>query len=465
MQNPDIQLHVSGYKSISETTSLTIKPLTLIAGTNSSGKSSFMQPFLMMKQTLDAQFDPGPLLLNGLNVNLTDWSQALSRKKARNSTSRSLGLGIAEGDTGFYNRYGWAPRNGLKLEQTSYIRNGIREEYSPGMTSVEIGGKFDPETTRMAEAYAKRLAARETPTRKSSRSQRDKRREVDVSSQLQYTIERQGCFFVPSMQIHMGDRSPFTLKDPSHEDVRKSIDSLVRGIIHIPGLRGNPERTYTSSAPGGNFPGLMEQYVASVIYGWETGRTDDKLKVALLGADLEKMGLTWKVHAARIDDVRIELQVGRLLRAQQGGAFDLVNIADVGFGVSQILPVLVALHVARRGQIVYMEQPELHLHPRAQMALGEILVTAANRGVRVVVETHSSLIIRSIQASVARRAISHEDVCLNWFSRNRDTGNTSIAVAELDELGRFGDWPIDFDDVAEEADFEFLTAVEEALDD
>jgi hypothetical protein len=68
-----------------------------------------MQPFLILKQTLDAQFDPGPLLLNGLNVSLTDWSQALSRKKARSSTTRSMEIGISTEDGGVINRYEWGP--------------------------------------------------------------------------------------------------------------------------------------------------------------------------------------------------------------------------------------------------------------------------------------------------------------------------------------------------------------------
>ena len=57
----------------------------------------------------------------------------------------------------------------------------------------------------------------------------------------------------------------------------------------------------------------------------------------------------------------------------------MVNIADVGFGVSQVLPVLVALIVAEPGQLVYLEQPELHLHPRAQVALARVLADAAKQ--------------------------------------------------------------------------------------
>jgi hypothetical protein len=451
---PTISLHVSGYKSIGESATLNVRPMTLISGANSSGKSSFMQPFLMIKQTLDAQFDPGPILLNGANVKLTDWSQALSRKKARSSTTRALELGILIGTSGILNKYEWGPRKGLNLAATSYLtRKEKPRSFVDKMSPKEVEALFSRETINLARGLSS-SAAKEYSKRNPQASR--------VATPPRFYTERSGCFIMPKISLQGG--FDLTLNDPNAEFSIKSIDELIRGIIHIPGLRGNPERTYTSSAPGQNFPGLMEQYIASVIYGWENGTAEEKKHLSTLSADLEKLGLTWKIHAARIDDVRIQLQVGRLLKAQQGGAFDLVNLADVGFGVSQVLPILVALRVAQPGQVVYMEQPELHLHPRAQMELGDLLVNAAKRGVRVIAETHSSLIIRSIQSSVARGNISPDDVALNWFSRDPETGNTSIDQAEIDRYGRFGEWPMDFDEVAEESDFEFLTAVEEAID-
>src|SRR5271154_2718898 len=73
---PEItSLSISGFKSIVDEQTLEIRPLTLLAGANSSGKSSMMQPLLLLKQTLEAQYDPGPLLLNGPNAKFTSVSQ------------------------------------------------------------------------------------------------------------------------------------------------------------------------------------------------------------------------------------------------------------------------------------------------------------------------------------------------------------------------------------------------------
>ena len=73
------QISVCGYKSIARRQSIDIRPLTILAGANSSGKSSMVQPLLLLKQTLEASYDPGPLLLDGPNVRFTSGDQFLSR--------------------------------------------------------------------------------------------------------------------------------------------------------------------------------------------------------------------------------------------------------------------------------------------------------------------------------------------------------------------------------------------------
>jgi AAA domain, putative AbiEii toxin, Type IV TA system len=129
----------------------------------------------------------------------------------------------------------------------------------------------------------------------------------------------------------------------------------------------------------------------------------------------------------------------------------------------QTLPVVVALRAARPGQLFYIEQPEIHLHPRAQVAMARLLVNAATRGVHVVAETHSSLILLAVRTLVAEGVIAPDLVGLNWFARDRRTGTTRIKIAGLDEAGRFGDWPEDFDEVALKSESRYLAAAEARL--
>ena len=127
--------------------------------------------------------------------------------------------------------------------------------------------------------------------------------------------------------------------------------------------------------------------------------------------------------------------------------------------MSQVLPVLVALLVADAGQLVYIEQPELHLHPKAQYAMAEILADAAKRGAKLVIETHSALLLLRVQTLVAEGELDPALIKLHWFRRN-DEGVTEIQSADLDENGAFGDWPEDFADVELMAEGAYLDAVE-----
>src|ERR1700744_3257230 len=77
------RIAVEGFKSIAKRQEIEIRPLTILAGANSSGKSSIMQPLLMLKQTLEATYDPGPLKIDGPNVKFTSTDQFLSGKPAK----------------------------------------------------------------------------------------------------------------------------------------------------------------------------------------------------------------------------------------------------------------------------------------------------------------------------------------------------------------------------------------------
>jgi len=423
------RITVAGYKSISQEQSVEIRPLTILAGANSSGKSSIMQPLLLLKQTLEASYDPGALLLNGPNVRFTSVDQLLSCiGKGKRTDTFHVGIGVGSGTlTTYFNRQ---PNRGLEIQQMTYADAQESTTLRPGMSHDEIVPVVPP--------YIGRLRA--TVSR-------------GGKAEPEWVVVRNRCFLELELKgkgekefrLLLGRISPST-----------TIVPHIRRLIHLPGLRGNPERTYPVTAVGSTFPGTFEKYTASVIAQWQAEGNDARLEQ--LNQDLKRLGLTWKIAAQSINDTQVELQVGRLTRAARGGSRDLVNIADVGFGVSQTLPVLVALQVAGPGQLVYLEQPEIHLHPNAQFALAQALADAAQRGVRVVAETHSALLLLGVQTLVAEGQLAPETVKLHWFRRG--DGATEIVSADLDEAGTFGDWPEDFADVALDAESRYLDAAE-----
>jgi hypothetical protein len=349
-----------------------------------------MQPALMMKQTLEASYDPGVFLLDGPNVRLTSARQAVTKGKNRFSIAFH-----GPADSKYQIAYRLA-KNGFEILE------------------MTIGHRtFQPD---MNDNHVKL-----------------------VRSRCFLTLRIDAAFGIDDVEI-----AQFTQQS--------SLERWLRGLIHIPGLRGNPERTYRTTGVGDSFPGAFENYVASVIAHWQASGAEDSLSG--VAADLNHLQLTSKIQAKQLDDTRVELLVGRTRRKT-----DLVSIADVDLGVSQVLPVIVALRVAKPGQPVYVEQPEIHLHPSAQWRLARILADAARRGVRVIVETHSSLLLRGVQTLVATGYLPTTDVALNWFSRDESTGFSRVTTANLDGNGAFGDWPADFDQINLEAEAKYLDAV------
>ncbi len=238
----------------------------------------------------------------------------------------------------------------------------------------------------------------------------------------------------------------------------ESLETVSQRLIHVPGLRGNPERLYkVTQSEGAHFVGSFEPYVASIIHQWYE---DKSPFFRQLQGNLRQLGLTSDIRSKQENDTQLQLEVA--LHKQSSDQNDFVNIADVGFGVSQTLPVLVALLAARKKDLIYIEQPELHLHPNAQYALAEIIVDAVKGGKKIVIETHSSLLLTGIQTAVAKHLLDDKKVSLNWFTQD-DAGRTQVKTVRLDKYGRFGNWPADFDEVALRAESDYLDAVEEAM--
>ena len=104
-----------------------------------------------------------------------------------------------------------------------------------------------------------------------------------------------------------------------------------------------------------------------------------------------------------------------------------VNLADAGFGGSQVIPIIVEGFFAQEDSLILLEQPEIHLHPRAQGVLGDLLVDIANEGRRLIVATHSEHMLGRIQTNIAEGSISKDDVAVYYFQ----PGETGTRVREL----------------------------------
>ena len=407
------KIAVSGFKSLVSECAIEIRPLTILAGTNSSGKSSIMQPLLMLKQTLEATYDPGPLLIEGPNVQFTEAEQFLSTLSHGKGTDRfQIGIDVEELDLSYSVKTTFGKsQNQIDLIEMTVNQSIPPEQFTiyPEMSIEEVKSIVPPPS--LSE-------------------------DADI-------VRRSGCF------LRLESQHGFFVFN-----VVDGLAAHVLSTIYLPGSCGNPERAYKRSSTGPQYSGTFEHYFASIIHEWQETK-DERLKTVVDA--LQTLGLAGIIDSQKIGDVGIEIKVGRLPH-DSNSETDMVSIADVGFGVSQVLPIVVALTAAEQGQLVYIEQPELHLHPRTHVNLAQVLADAAKRGVRVVAETHSSLLLLAVQTLVAEGSLSPEVVKLHWFTRG-ENGATKINTADLDDAGAYGDWPEDFDDVDLKAQSRYLDAV------
>jgi predicted ATPase len=120
-----------------------------------------------------------------------------------------------------------------------------------------------------------------------------------------------------------------------------------------------------------------------------------------------------------------------------------VLITDVGFGVSQILPMITLCYYAPEGSTLLLEQPEIHLHPRIQAGLADVLIDAIQtRNIQIILESHSEHLLRRLQRRIAEKTLSPDQAALYFCAV--DDGESHLKELKLDLFGNIQNWPEDF---------------------
>lgn len=213
--------------------------------------------------------------------------------------------------------------------------------------------------------------------------------------------------------------------------LRTAIRDLVADVQWISGVRVPPPRLATY---GGGAPQILrpdgKDALDHLIAAQLRSSADPLLEVIrrLFAALGEQLALDNPMEGA-----------WRLLLHPTGVPLVRVNLCDTGEGYAQVLPVLVALARAQVGgpRILCLEQPELHLHTRAQAELARLLVECATcpTGPRLLVETHSEVLLMSVQLAIARGDIGHGQVRVYWVESRAD-GTSEAVPVDFDESGR-----------------------------
>lgn len=187
-------------------------------------------------------------------------------------------------------------------------------------------------------------------------------------------------------------------------------------------------------------------------YGGDTlPDSDPRLSYLDVKATIEGQVTAWLQEASPgtmldISELReVDAVAGRFANERRGDVPSRpFRATNVGFGLSYVLPVLTALIGARPGDLVIVENPEAHLHPRGQTKLGELCSRAAAAGIQVIVETHSDHFLDGVRIAVRNKVLQPKSTRVHYFSRHGS--EAAVITPSVQPDGSLSEWPSGFFD-------------------
>jgi len=348
---------------------LPLAPLTLLSGSNASGKSSVLQALVLLHQTMREHEWSTRLMLNGSAIHLGTVADVVDKVHGR----QTFDIGLMDAGVTFH-----------------WTFAGERAEMSMSVEHVAVDGKqihrpeslhhlFTKDTSKSAQSLSNRLCGLTYIT-----AERVGPREV-------YTFEDRQ---IASVVGPAGEHAVSVLHWGRDEHV---IDELALGDV-VPTRLRQVEARMATFFPG---CGLVVQQVPQ--------------------ANAVTLGLRTS------DDT------------------DFHRPIHVGFGLTQVLPIVVAALSAKMEDILLIENPEVHLHPAGQALMGQFLADVARAGVQVIVETHSDHVLNGIRRSVRAKRITPQQVSIHFF-RLRSAETAQVISPQLDSSGNIDTWPDGFFD-------------------
>jgi predicted ATPase len=437
------KLRLRNFKAWRDSGHIRLAPLTVLFGTNSAGKTSIPQLLLLLKQTAESpdrqralQLGDGRTLvdagtfddiIHGHDVDLPlqldlEWSL-----ESRLNVTDPLSNASFEGDRIAFS----ATIRGDKRHQpvTENLRYALKR--ADGHTSLDLA------------------LARQSVSGASSKMA------FDLTSDAYNLVRHQGrAWPLPEPVRFYGfpDEVPARYQNAAFAaDLVLELERMLRSVFYVGPLREYPKRLYLWSGELPEHVGVRgDRAVEAILAGadrWFNWIPKQKTKPlpALVAERLRVMGLIQDFQVKGLGQHRKEYEV--LVRTHP--KLPEVKLTDVGFGVSQVLPVIVEVFYVPRRSIVIFEQPEIHLHPRVQADLADLFVDAIRarehsspRDCQFIIESHSEHFLRRLQRRIAEEALSKEDAALYFV----DTVGSSAQIRELDvdDYGNIKNWPDSF---------------------
>lgn len=231
------------------------------------------------------------------------------------------------------------------------------------------------------------------------------------------------------------------------EFVRSFHDLFSPNMAYLGPLREYPKRSYVWDGASPLDVGRVGERTVSALLSSRNkgkiispGKGKHRMTVEeRIGYWLREMGLVDSYTLKPIAENRKDYE----LRVKTTKDSPEVLITDVGFGVSQILPVLVLCYYMPEGSIIILEQPEIHLHPSVQAWLADVFIeVVTSRNIQIIVESHSEHLLTRLQRRIAEKKIDSDKTAL-YFCQMKGS-SSDIERLDVDLLGSIRNWPDDF---------------------
>lgn len=396
-----------------------LAPITLLLGPNSAGKTSILQLPLLLKQTFESPDRHLDLNMGGQATDIVDLG-SYEAVVHRHDSDREIGLGLALRDA----------HSEDSKPDIDYLATYIHIRGRPALKRMELRcGEDLFAAERQGKGGYLLTAPGYTPRKIGNRE--DARRPFQPERSIAFS---------PEAIAVIGRAGPHV------QDVSLRLRQAVGSFAYLGPLRQKPERTYLW---GGVEPGDLgmrgEFAVHALLASANMRKRQKKGEEGGQGWLVSKVS-GWLKRLGVADSLELERQ-GRsrhyeviVVRGRQRA-----NLMDVGFGVSQVLPMLVLAYFVPQGTTILAEQPEIHLHPRAQVGLAELMAEVARkRKVQFLVETHSEHLFRRLQTLLAEGGKLRRRDCALYFVDAAADGSARLTTLELDEYGRVANWPAQF---------------------
>ena len=432
-------LHIKNFKAWKDSGPIRLAPLTVIFGANSAGKSSLGHLLLALQQTARSTDRRRALNLGDASslIDLGTFTDCLHGHDLQQALSFELR---------------WTMPKALD------VRDPLQDAARYAGDRMRLGVSLVANKAQQPEVQALRYALSTANEEILDVAlERDDKRKLNLSSEhygFKMADGRKWPLEEPEKFYRLSDASMARYKNAGFlADFSLATEVMLERISYLGPLRSHPQRIYQWSGDTPASVGQMGEYtVAAILAAEGEGRRlnrqvgyHTKGFAEFIAAWLKDLGVIESFAVRPVAEGRKEYEV--LVKSHPKAPE--VKITDVGFGISQVLPALVQAFYCPPHSTVWMEQPEIHLHPQVQAELADVFISATQarengkaRDVQLIVESHSEHFLNRLQRRVAEGVVKPDDVAI-YFCR-REGSATELEPLRLNMFGEIENWPEHF---------------------